>query len=153
MPRVALDATPADLEMLAGEWQGEYRSAALGRRGTIDFKLNADTNQAFGQVRMLPRAPHLLDYQPPAYRDAADAVRPAGSTDVLEIRFVRATDGSITGMLDRYWDPDRNCYAMTVFRGRLGTGMVEGTFKTTFESGAGEATGEWRAEKKTRTGR
>ena len=152
MPRVALDATQADLERLAGEWQGEYRSAALGRRGTIEFKLKADTNEAFGQVRMLPRAPHL-DYQPPAYRDAADAVRPVGSTDVLAIRFVRASDGSITGMLERYWDPDRNCHATTVFRGRLGRGTVEGTFKTTFERGVGEATGEWRVEKKTRTGR
>jgi hypothetical protein len=147
MPRVALEAAPADLEALAGEWKGVYHSAALGRHGTIDFKLESGTNEAFGDVRMLPRAPHRVTYQSPSYRDTTDAVRPPDATELLTIRFIRAFDGSITGMLDRYWDPDRNCFAITVFRGYVGIGVVEGTFKTTFECGAGEATGEWRAQK------
>ena len=45
MPTVALEATPADLEILAGEWTGEYESAALGRRGSIEFKLKAGTER------------------------------------------------------------------------------------------------------------
>jgi hypothetical protein len=145
VPRVALEATPADLEMLAGQWKGEYRSAALGRSGTIEFELDAGTDEAFGAVRMLPRAPERLGYQAPAYRGAPDVAAPAEATELLTIRFIRAIDGSITGMLDRYWDPDRNCFATTVFRGYVGIGVVEGTFRTTFESGVGEATGEWRA--------
>ena len=55
MPTVALDATPADLEILAGEWTGEYESAALGRRGSIEFKLKAGTAAAHGDVLMVPR--------------------------------------------------------------------------------------------------
>jgi hypothetical protein len=31
MPPVRLDATPVDVEMLAGRWEGEYTSLALGR--------------------------------------------------------------------------------------------------------------------------
>ena len=54
MPTVALQATPADLEILAGEWEGEYESAALGRRGTIEFKLKAGTDEARGDVVMVP---------------------------------------------------------------------------------------------------
>jgi hypothetical protein len=96
---------------------------------------------------MLPRAPERLGYQAPAYRGAPDVAAPAEATELLTIRFIRAIDGSITGMLDRYWDPDRNCFATTVFRGYVGIGVVEGTFRTTFEGGVGEATGEWRAEK------
>ncbi len=46
------------------------------------------------------------------------------------------------------WDPDRNCLANTSFNGHVGLGIVEGTFKTTFECGAGEATGTWNASKK-----
>src|SRR5687768_5507109 len=44
MPTVALQATPAELEILAGEWAGEYASAALGRHGLIEFKLKAGTD-------------------------------------------------------------------------------------------------------------
>ena len=50
MPPIALTATPADLEILTGEWAGEYESAALGRRGSIEFKLKAGTNEARGDV-------------------------------------------------------------------------------------------------------
>jgi hypothetical protein len=146
MPTVALDATPADLEVLAGEWHGEYSSAALGRRGAIEFKLEAGTNEAYGDVLMVPQGIRY-SYQREPVNNPKD--RPATTpTEVLTIRFVRAEHGSVTGMLDRYWDPDRNCYANTTFRGYIGLGVVEGTFKTTFECGTGEATGEWRVVKK-----
>ena len=71
----------------------------------------------------------------------------AASHSSWTIKFIRADDGSIVGMLDRYWDPDRQCYAISVFRGHIGKGIVEGTFLTTFGSGAGEATGTWHASK------
>ena len=146
MPPVALKATPADLEILAGDWTGEYESAALGRRGRIGFKLKAGTDEARGDVVMDPRGsgtPYLTrpyhDAQPPPTTP---------SFELLTIRFIRASNGSIVGRLDRYWDPDRNCFANTAFNGYVGLGVVEGTFKTTFECGTGDATGTWNASKK-----
>ncbi len=146
MPPVALTATPADLEILAGEWAGEYESAALGRRGRIEFKLKAGTDEARGDVLMVPRGSGT-PYTPRPSHDATPA--PATpSFELLTIRFIRASNGSIVGRLDRYWDPDRNCFADSAFNGHVGVGVVEGTFKTTFECGAGEATGTWKASKK-----
>ena len=146
MPPVALIATPADLEILAGEWLGEYESAALGRRGRIEFKLKAGTDEARGDVVMVPRG-SATPYQSRPYHDAQPA--PATSTfELLTIRFIRASNGSIVGRLDRYWDPDRNCFANSAFTGYVGVGVVEGTFRTTFECGAGEATGTWNASRK-----
>ncbi len=146
MPRVALEATPADVEMLAGEWRGEYESAALGRRGRIAFKLDAHSEEAYGSVTLVP-AGKRTSYSPETYDDYEENNAHQGSAGLLTIKFIRADDGSIVGMLDRYWDPDRQCYAISVFRGHIGRGIVEGTFLTTFGSGAGEATGTWHASK------
>ncbi|RPI55091.1 MAG: hypothetical protein EHM55_08955 [Acidobacteria bacterium] len=147
LPPVALEATPADLEMLAGQWVGEYDSVALGRRGSLEFKLAAGTDEAYGAVLMVPRG-QVLPYQSEPYREGPAQSRDPFNTELLTIKFIRASNGSITGMLDRYWDPDRQCYATTVFRGFTGRGVVEGTFRTTFDCGAGEASGNWRIEKK-----
>ena len=146
MPPVAIDATPADLEILAGEWAGEYESAALGRRGSIEFKLKGGTNEARGDVLMVPSG-RRTPYQPRPY-DEGQHARAMESTEILTINFIRASDGSLAGRLDRYWDPDRNCFADTTFNGRVALGVVEGTFKTTFDCGAGAATGTWTATKK-----
>ena len=146
MPTVALQATPADLEILAGNWVGEYESAALGRRGRIEFKLKAGTDEAFGDVLMVPhgrQAPY--ERQPYQYAEDHPTIH---ASELLTIRFIRASNGSLTGTLDRYWDPDRNCFANTSFRGSVGKGVVDGTFRTTFECGAGEATGTWSASRK-----
>jgi hypothetical protein len=144
---VALEATPADLEILAGDWAGEYESAALNRNGTIEFKLKAGTDEAFGNVLMVPRE-QPTSYRREPYHEGALGQGVTGTTEFLTIRFIRASNGAITGMLDRYWDPDRGCYATTVFRGFTGLGVVEGTFKTTFDCGAGEAQGNWRVARK-----
>jgi hypothetical protein len=146
MPTVSLQAPPGDLEVLAGEWAGEYESAALGRRGSIEFKLKADTDKAQGDVLMMP-AGHEFAYQSRAY-DAGEGRSTMRSPELLTIRFIRASNGTLTGMLDRYWDPDRNCFANTTFTGNVALGIVEGVFKTRFECGAGEATGTWSAKKR-----
>ena len=146
LPPVALDATPADLEVLTGEWDGEYQSAALGRRGTIAFKLTGGRDEASGDVIMIPAhdrpAHEARPYQEAQYTGGM----PRG--EALTIKFIRASDGYLTGALDRYWDPDRNCFATTAFTGRVALGVVEGTFKTTFDCGSGQATGTWSARKK-----
>lgn len=104
MPPVALDATPADLEILAGEWAGKYESAALGRRGSIEFKLKGGTEEARGDVLMVPSG-RRTPYQAQAYEDGQHA-RSMPASEILTINFIRASDGSIAGRLDRYWDPD-----------------------------------------------
>src|SRR5687767_7291414 len=70
MPTIALDATPADLEILAGEWSGEYKSAALDRHGSIEFKLTAGTNEAHGDVVMTPRGGRMSYQSRPYHHDA-----------------------------------------------------------------------------------
>ena len=147
LPRLAFQAEPADLETLAGEWVGEYESASRGRGGSLEFSLAARTNEARGAVIMVPRG-HV---QP--YRREPHESEPAASPDpfnrpVLSIRFIRVSHGAIVGMLDRYWDPDRQCYATTVFRGEAGHARVAGTFRTSFACGEGEASGTWHAAKK-----
>jgi hypothetical protein len=147
MPAVTVDATPADLEILAGEWSGEYKSAALDRHGSIEFKLKAGTNEAHGDVLMIPRGGRTpYQSRPSHHEDVVATGMP--SSQLLTIKFIRASNGYVTGLLDRYWDPDRSCFASTTFRGYVGLGIVEGTFNTTFECGAGQATGTWTASKK-----
>jgi hypothetical protein len=146
LPPVPLDATPADLEVLAGEWDGTYESAALGRRGTITFKLTGGRDGAYGDVIMFPVTAWPLQethvYQEGQYTGGTPR------SEALTINFIRASDGAVTGALDRYWDPDRNCFATTTFTGRVTRGVVEGTFRTTFDGGSRQATGTWIARKK-----
>ena len=146
-PPVSFAGTPADLEMLAGEWKGEYESATLGRQGSIEFRLTAGTNEARGAVIMTARN-QGVPYQPEPYSEVQARQGDVFGSEVLTIRFVRASNGSVRGMLDRYWDPDRRCYAVTVFKGFIGKGVTRGTFTTTFESGMDEAVGNWWIEKK-----
>ncbi len=147
LPPMSLQGTPADLEILAGEWTGEYESAALGRRGSIEFRLTAGTNEARGGVVMTPHG-QAVPYQPERYPEVQARQGDVFSSAVLTIQFVRASNGSVRGMLDRYWDPDRGCYAVTVFQGFIGERVTRGTFTTTFDSGVREASGTWWIEKK-----
>jgi hypothetical protein len=146
MPPVNLEATPADMELLAGRWDGEYSSPALGRRGTVEFKLVAGAKEASGDVQMIPQGSGR-PYAPDTHGQPADG-SPTPATTLLTIRFVRASSGEISGMLDPYWDPDRNCQAHTAFSGRLEQRTIDGTFTTTFDCGPGEASGHWRVTRK-----
>jgi len=146
MAPIHLEATPADMEMLAGEWSGEYNSPALGRRGTIEFKLKASVAQASGVVVMIPQGAGR-PYGPSSLRNEFDSSRIL-PTQLLTIRFVRAQSGEITGMLEPYWDPDRNCEATTRFIGYLAKGVIEGKFTTTFDCGVGAASGTWQVTHK-----
>jgi hypothetical protein len=144
MPPVHVDASPADMEILAGQWKGEYNSPALGRHGTIAFKLVAAEGQAYGAVAMTPQG-SAQPYERGSLQHERDTT--TATPQLLTIRFVRSASGEITGMLDQYWDPDRNCEATTRFRGYLAKDVIEGTFSTTFDCGAGEASGAWQVSR------
>lgn len=149
-PLVTVEGAPAELEKLAGEWQGEYAGAPKGRRGSIVFKLVAGENHAHGDVLMIPEGSDrpYLPYQreEPGQLDRLSERAPR----VLTIRFVRAAEGSVSGTLDSYWDPDRNCEASTTFRGYIEADIVEGTFISICESGVGQTTGQWKVSRKRR---
>ncbi|HYN10933.1 MAG TPA: hypothetical protein VES67_26355 [Vicinamibacterales bacterium] len=143
-PPIRLDTTPADAEILAGEWHGNYLAEdPPGRRGTIVFKLVAGEDHAHGSVLMIPEG-STRAYER-YHGDAPVSSRQAAApSQVLTIRFVRAADGEVTGQLDPYWDPDRECPATTTFRGAIGDGVIAGTFTTRLGTGVTEATGRWR---------
>lgn len=144
---VTLDATPADLELLVGEWHGEYESKALGRSGSIEFKLLAGEAQAHGDVLMIPKGAARA-YQP-SYGTYPNEPSPDPfRSRALTIRFVRAYGGSISGDLDPYWDPDSNCQAHSTFSGRLEVGKMDGTFTTYLACNGTEATGTWKMTRK-----
>jgi hypothetical protein len=144
-PPIRLEATPGALEVLTGEWYGDYAvKGPYGRRGTIAFTLAAGEDHAHGDVLMIPEGAtrgymRVFGEDPWVHARAV-----ARHSQVLTIRFVRAADGFLDGQLDPYWDPDRDCVATTTFRGTLGDRVMSGTFSTTFASGEDAVFGEWK---------
>ena len=148
-PPIRLQGSPADLERLAGEWWGEYvGDRDHGRRGTITFKLIAGENHAHGDVLMVPEGDNR-PYRP--YQAGEFTAQPPDvthTTPVLSIRFANVFDGSVAGVVDPYWDPDRKTEATATFRGRLADNVIEGTFTTRYANGAAETGGRWKVTRK-----
>lgn len=139
---VTIQATPAEISALAGHWEGEYSSQATGRLGSIVLDLIAGEDHAHGDVLMIPRGSND-PYRP---RASGGGPSPAGASQILRIRFVRAEGRKVSGTLDPYWDPDCSCEVMTTFVGEIRGDTVEGTF--TSERGAGRVFGTWNAKRK-----
>jgi hypothetical protein len=148
-PAVPLLVEPrSSLEALVGEWTGDYTvDDEYERTGRISFALKAGEDHAYGDVLMVPSGrPRGYDrYQgaPPPRPDANS--RPA---EALSIRFVRVFGGGVSGLLDTYWDPDRNCQVSTTFVGDVKGDVIEGTFRSHFTELASEATGHWRVTRR-----
>jgi len=146
-PPVPVSGTAADLEQLAGEWRGNYwGDANHGRSGTVMFRLVAGEDHAHGDVVMTAEG---LDRPYQAYPPSQPLRSPqavARSTRALAIRFVRAGDGLVTGVLDKYWDPERSSDARTVFRGQfVDSQTIEGTFTPQYDTGTAATGGTWKA--------
>jgi hypothetical protein len=141
-PRVVtLHADPAAREALLGSWRGSY-TIDYRRGGAISFVLVPGENDAHGDVLMTPAgatqpyAPGMRDGLPPAGG-------PSGGSELLSIRFIRAEDGSVSGMLTPYWDPERTCTAQATFSGKVDGASMTGTFVSTCDRGVPTYTGRW----------
>jgi len=150
-PPIRLDGSRGELEALVGNWSGEYLAdSPQSRGGSISFRLFPEDDHAHGSVVMIPEGssrayeryvayPGMPPYpiEPPA--------RPGA--EVLTIRMARVWDGSVSGMLDPYWDPDRQCEAFTTFHGLLRDDVIEGTFTATFAKVGEMMTGRWKVKR------
>lgn len=148
-PSVRVQGTPDMLAQITGEWWGEYVGDRLhGRNGSIVFKLEEGEASAHGDVVMTP-ADAERPYGPRG--PGRSAARQIGASDVLTIRFVTAIDGTVTGALDPYWDPDRGTEATSTFVGRLtGDDTIAGSFTTQYADGQPPTGGRWEATRKSR---
>lgn len=139
---VRIEGAPSEISALAGKWEGEYSSKATGRLGSIVFELVAGEDHAHGDVLMIPRGSNE-PYRP---RSGGEGPAPAGASQLLTIRFVRAEGGKISGTLEPYWDPDCSCEVTTTFLGEVHGNRIDGTF--TSERTAGRVFGTWTATRK-----
>jgi hypothetical protein len=140
---VPLVGSAGDVSALVGEWGGEYDGGTTGRSGSIVFVLRSTADTAHGDVMMIPRAAGQA-----ASMDAGRAPLELRSGQVLRISFVRIADGTVSGTLDPYTEPECKCTVHTTFTGRLRGNTIEGTFVT---RGAGlprEQTGRWKVTRR-----
>ena len=136
-PAPPVPVAGSDASALAGRWEGEYSSEATGRTGSIVFELKAGDRVAHGDVSWCRKG-------------AGD---PAGVSppipQVLNINFVSAAGGVLTGTMDPY---QRSRGATARCRRRSSGGVagdtIEGTFTTTPSGNAPITTGRWKIARK-----
>ncbi len=142
-PPVAVIGSSNDLGIMAGEWHGEYWSAATGRRGTIRFTLQADTGAAWGDVWMFPAEPR-------GTATVSDGARAGGAAVPLQVRFVRVNPGGgVSGTIEPYRDPECDCTLSTTFVGEVAGDRIEGTYTTRGGPAHLTTTGNWEARRHT----
>ncbi len=142
---VNLYGEKVDMELLEGEWSGDYFSKDTGRSGTIAFTLTAGRNEASGEVLMIPvgsREP----YHPVGFKDKAE-VDPQ-FPELLAIKFVEIMGGKIRGELTPYWDPEFQRRLKTTFEGVLMGDAIEGTFESRMEQSPIYFYGQWKVSRK-----
>lgn len=133
----------ADLSALAGEWAGEYRSAAAGRSGSISFKLEAGRDTAFGDVLMIPAGQEVTAT---GTNRTTSAMRAAPRA--LLIRFVRVSGNELSGAIDPYESPDCRCTLYTTFHGTIEGNRISGDLLIRHnERNAPPQRGTWWAER------
>lgn len=141
---IPVEASPADLAALTGEWTGSYESRAADRTGSIVFRLQAGTDTAVGDVMMSPRLAgvHL------SAAGVGSAPEPATTAgELLTIRFVRVNGGRVYGVLDPYIDPECRCELRTAFMGEIAGDRIVGTFQIRGLP-RGQTRGTWRVERR-----
>jgi len=142
---VDLFGDKVNLELLEGEWKGDYFSKDTGRSGTIEFTLTSEQDKAFGDVLMIPRGSRE-PYRPVGFRDKAE-VDPR-FPELLTINFVQVMGGMLRGELTPYWDPEMQRRLYTTFEGVLKEGAIEGTFESRIENSPIYFYGQWKVYRK-----
>jgi hypothetical protein len=134
-----------DLQILAGEWRGDYANSE-GRSGTISFSLRAEDGTARGDVLMIPT--RIADPTGAGVAEPVEEGAAPGSRH-LHIEFVRvsAEEHRVTGNLEPYIDPLCDCVVSTVFDGRVFEDRIAGTFVTRRGEGIPTVGGKWRVER------
>ncbi len=136
---VPVQASAADLQGLAGRWEGTYESRQTGRSGSIVFNLDAGQDTATGDVVMIPEDRERRNYRSDGSLPRAPQMAPA---EVIPIRIVRVQGERVVGRLESYRAPECDCQATTTFSGRRVGDRISGTFVT---EGAGlrRSSGRW----------
>ena len=128
-----------DIELLSGDWDGEYSNPDSHRGGSIFFRITSHGDSAFDHVLMRVPANELA---PRPVDLLAGHEQHAQSAELLNISFVRVADGNVQGELEAYIAPDCDCMARTTFYGRVAGDVIRGTFLTTTARGPAQR-GEW----------
>jgi hypothetical protein len=137
-----VSGSASDVARLAGDWSGEYWGGPSGRTGAISFHLAAGSDSAQGTVTMAyPGAP-------PGVPRSVGGDRVQVMIQELNISFVRAEAGGVTGRIDPYTDPACDCTAFTTFNGRIQGDVIDGTFTTSHGTGSSIATGKWKVKRR-----
>jgi hypothetical protein len=148
-PPIRLVGSDAEIRALAGEWSGEYVSDGVhSRRGSISFTLIAGEGDAHGDVLMIPEGFTNAYERYRGQPGPPSALSPHQASETLTVQFVRVGDGQVSGVIDPYWDPDRECEASTTFEGRVRELEIEGTFRSTYSKPLAETTGHWKVTRR-----
>jgi len=126
------------VDQLVGEWSGEFSSAETGRFGSIFFRLEAGRDTATGDVLLIPdrtyNVPTAPEWNENPWRTSAQ---------VLQISFVRCTDGEVDGWIKPYPDPDSGELTYTDFTGVIVGDSLKGTFVSRVENIGKRSSGTW----------
>ena len=128
-----------DIELLGGDWDGEYSNLDSHRGGSIFFRITSHGDSAFGDVLM--RVP-ASETAPRPVDLLTGHEQHAQSVELLNISFVRVAGGNVQGELEPYIAPDCGCVARTTFYGRVSGDVIQGTFVTMMDRGSRQH-GEW----------
>jgi len=101
-----------DRSRLAGEWLGEFTSAHPERSGSIAFQFEPGRDSASGEVSVQTS----FVGQRIRYQEQGSYLRASAAT-ILRIRYVRASESTVEGVLEPYRDPECDCMVTTTFLG------------------------------------
>jgi hypothetical protein len=125
LPAVPVEGGAHDLQMLIGDWEGQFTSVRGSRRqGTIAFSLHGGGDTAYGRVvlRGPPPPPGCTD---PVSR--ATESRVVGDI-LLTLGGVNIGGRSISGWLRPYRDPELGCWKDTWFEGTIRGDTLDGMY-------------------------
>jgi hypothetical protein len=134
----------AELSSLQGTWLGRYEADAQDRYGYIEMRIFSQGDSARGDVLMTYHRREDAAVDPTLERAGIQAAQ----RELLSIRFVRAANGLISGVMAPYNDPECGCQLSTTFTGRLQGDVIKGTYWSQHLNGTHKPTkGTWQAKR------